>query len=96
MVLKLMPSLERIRFVSSGTEAAMTAIRLARGVTGRDRIVKFAGCYHGHSDALLAMLLIIHRELVGSVLVSSSGKAGSTSHSSSASGLPFPALDSTL
>jgi glutamate-1-semialdehyde 2,1-aminomutase len=45
---------EQIRLVSSGTEAAMTAVRLARGVTGRDRIVKFDGCYHGHSDGLLA------------------------------------------
>ncbi len=45
---------EQVRFVSSGTEAAMTAVRLARGFTGRDRVVKFAGCYHGHSDALLA------------------------------------------
>jgi glutamate-1-semialdehyde 2,1-aminomutase len=49
----LMPSLERIRFVSSGTEAAMTAVRLARAFTGRSRIVKFAGCYHGHADAFL-------------------------------------------
>ena len=49
-----MPSLEMVRLVSSGTEAAMSAIRLARGVTGRDLIVKFAGCYHGHSDSLLA------------------------------------------
>jgi len=48
------PSIEQVRFVSSGTEAAMTAIRLARGATKRDRILKFAGCYHGHSDALLA------------------------------------------
>ena len=48
------PSMERMRFVSSGTEAAMSALRVARGVTGRSRIVKFAGCYHGHSDALLA------------------------------------------
>ncbi len=45
---------EMVRLVSSGTEAVMTAIRLARGVTGRDRVVKFAGCYHGHSDAVLA------------------------------------------
>ncbi|MGB0425148.1 MAG: glutamate-1-semialdehyde 2,1-aminomutase, partial [Flavobacteriales bacterium] len=45
--------IEKIRFVSSGTEAAMSAIRLARGVTGRDKIVKFEGCYHGHVDALL-------------------------------------------
>ena len=49
-----MPSVEKVRLVSSGTEATMTAIRLARGATGRDRIVKFAGNYHGHSDALLA------------------------------------------
>jgi glutamate-1-semialdehyde 2,1-aminomutase len=48
-----MPSLQMLRFVSSGTEATMTAIRLARAFTGRDRIVKFAGCYHGHSDGLL-------------------------------------------
>ncbi|HLA24482.1 MAG TPA: glutamate-1-semialdehyde 2,1-aminomutase [bacterium] len=48
------PSMERMRFVSSGTEAAMSAIRVARGVTGRSRVVKFAGCYHGHSDGLLA------------------------------------------
>jgi glutamate-1-semialdehyde 2,1-aminomutase len=47
------PSLEKLRLVSSGTEAAMTAVRLARGATGRDKIVKFAGCYHGHLDALL-------------------------------------------
>ena len=49
----LMPSIELLRMVSSGTEATMSAIRLARGFTGRDRIVKFEGCYHGHSDALL-------------------------------------------
>ncbi|MDO5677410.1 MAG: glutamate-1-semialdehyde 2,1-aminomutase [Propionibacteriaceae bacterium] len=48
------PAAEQVRFVSTGTEATMTAIRLARGTTGRDAIVKFAGCYHGHSDALLA------------------------------------------
>lgn len=52
-VCQLMPALEQVRFVSSGTEATMTAIRLARGFTGRDLIVKFEGCYHGHSDALL-------------------------------------------
>ena len=49
-----MPSVEMIRLVSSGTEAAMSAIRLARGCTGRDLVLKFEGCYHGHSDALLA------------------------------------------
>ena len=48
-----MPSIERLRFTSSGTEAVMSAVRLARAFTGRSRIVKFAGCYHGHSDALL-------------------------------------------
>ena len=50
---KLVPSLEQVRLVSSGTEATMSALRLARGVTGRDRIVKFEGCYHGHADSLL-------------------------------------------
>ncbi len=53
-VVKAVPSVEMVRLVSSGTEAAMSAIRLVRGATGRPRIVKFAGCYHGHSDALLA------------------------------------------
>jgi glutamate-1-semialdehyde 2,1-aminomutase len=48
------PSVEKVRLVSSGTEAAMSAIRLARGATRRDRVLKFAGCYHGHADALLA------------------------------------------
>ncbi len=50
----LMPSIERVRFVSSGTEAAMSAVRVARAFTGRDRIIKFEGCYHGHADAFLA------------------------------------------
>ncbi|MGH2789329.1 MAG: glutamate-1-semialdehyde 2,1-aminomutase [Actinomycetota bacterium] len=53
LVVELVPNIERVRFVSSGTEAGMTAVRLARGATGRSVIVKFAGCYHGHSDALL-------------------------------------------
>ena len=48
-----MPSMEMIRLVNSGTEATMSALRVARGYTGRDRIVKFVGCYHGHSDSLL-------------------------------------------
>jgi glutamate-1-semialdehyde 2,1-aminomutase len=52
-VIELMPSVELVRFVSSGTEATMSAIRLARGFTGRETIVKFEGCYHGHSDSLL-------------------------------------------
>ena len=53
-IVEAVPSIEKVRLVSSGTEAAMTAIRLARGFTARDRVLKFAGCYHGHSDALLA------------------------------------------
>ena len=52
-VLDLVPNVDKVRFVSSGTEAGMTAVRLARGITGRKKIVKFAGCYHGHSDGLL-------------------------------------------
>jgi glutamate-1-semialdehyde 2,1-aminomutase len=53
LLCRLVPSLELVRLVSSGTEATMTAIRLARGFTGRSLIVKFEGCYHGHADALL-------------------------------------------
>ena len=53
LVCRIVPSIEMIRMVSSGTEATMSAIRLARGYTGRDKIVKFEGCYHGHSDSLL-------------------------------------------
>ena len=52
-LIKLVPSMEMVRLVSSGTEAGMSAIRLARGATGRSKIIKFEGCYHGHSDALL-------------------------------------------
>ncbi len=52
-IVKLVPSIEMVRLVSSGTEAAMSAIRLARGATGRSKIIKFEGCYHGHADALL-------------------------------------------
>ena len=52
-ICELVPSIEKVRMVSSGTEATMSAIRLARGHTGRDKIIKFEGCYHGHSDSLL-------------------------------------------
>jgi len=52
-IVKLVPTLEQVRLVSSGTEATMSALRLARGATGRDKIVKFEGCYHGHADSLL-------------------------------------------
>ena len=53
LICSLLPSVEKVRMVNSGTEATMSAIRLARGFTGRDKIVKFEGCYHGHSDSLL-------------------------------------------
>lgn len=53
LVTKIVPSMEQLRMVSSGTEATMSAIRLARGFTGRDKILKFEGCYHGHADSLL-------------------------------------------
>ena len=52
-ICELVPSVELVRMVNSGTEAVMSAIRLARGYTGRKKIVKFAGCYHGHSDSML-------------------------------------------
>ena len=53
LLIKLVPSMEQVRLVSSGTEATMSAIRVARGYTGRSKIIKFEGCYHGHADALL-------------------------------------------
>ena len=52
-IVDAVPSIEMVRMVNSGTEAAMSAIRLARGVTGRDKLIKFEGCYHGHADSLL-------------------------------------------
>ncbi|MCX5861891.1 MAG: glutamate-1-semialdehyde 2,1-aminomutase [Deltaproteobacteria bacterium] len=54
LITELVPSIEMVRLVNSGTEATMAAIRLARGYTGRDRVIKFSGCYHGHADSLLA------------------------------------------
>lgn len=53
LAVSMVPNIEKIRFVNSGTEACMSAIRLARGYTGRDKIIKFSGCYHGHSDSFL-------------------------------------------
>jgi glutamate-1-semialdehyde 2,1-aminomutase len=53
-IIRMVPSVDMVRLVSSGTEAAMSAVRLARGVTGRSKVIKFEGCYHGHSDSLLA------------------------------------------
>ncbi|MCG2963736.1 aminotransferase class III-fold pyridoxal phosphate-dependent enzyme, partial [Escherichia coli] len=54
LIKQRMGGVERVRMVSTGTEATMTAVRLARGYTGRELIIKFAGCYHGHLDGLLA------------------------------------------
>src|SRR6478735_8527818 len=53
LAVSMVPNIDKIRFVNSGTEACMSAIRLARGYTNRDKIIKFAGCYHGHSDSFL-------------------------------------------
>ena len=53
LVVSIVPNIDKVRFVNSGTEACMSAIRLARGATGREKIIKFAGCYHGHADAFL-------------------------------------------
>ena len=53
LAVSMVPNIDKIRFVNSGTEACMSAVRLARGFTKRDKIIKFAGCYHGHSDAFL-------------------------------------------
>lgn len=53
MITGMVPSVEKVRMVNSGTEATMSAIRLARGYTGRRKIIKFIGCYHGHVDSLL-------------------------------------------
>ena len=53
LITSIVPSIEMVRMVNSGTEAVMSAIRAARGYTKKDKIIKFAGCYHGHSDAML-------------------------------------------
>lgn len=79
-VCELIPSIEKIRFVSSGTEAAMSAIRLARGYTKRHKIIKFIGCYHGHSDALLV----------------SAGSGGLTFNVPSSAGVPESVVEHTL
>src|SRR5438046_4077852 len=63
----LMPSIEKVRFVSSGTEATMSAVRLARAATKRDKILKFEGCYHGHADAFLEIGRASCRERGGNV-----------------------------
>ena len=81
----LMPSIEQIRMVSSGTEATMSALRLARGYTGRDLIVKFEGCYHGHADSLLVK--------AGSGLLTF---ADSTQNAPSSGGVPQDVVKHTL
>ena len=63
LLCELVPSMDMVRLVSSGTEATMSAIRLARGYTGRDSIIKFEGCYHGHSDSLLVKAVVAAFEL---------------------------------
>lgn len=80
LVLRAFPEYDRVRFVSSGTEAVMTAVRLARGVTGRNKILKFDGCYHGHADHLLVK--------AGSGLL--------TASIASSSGVPEPIAAETL
>jgi len=84
-ICSLMPSIEQIRLVSSGTEATMSALRLARGYTGRDLIVKFEGCYHGHADSLLVK--------AGSGLLTF---ADSTQNAPSSSGVPQDVVKHTL
>ena len=84
-ICSLMPSIEQIRMVSSGTEATMSALRLARGYTGRDLIVKFEGCYHGHADSLLVK--------AGSGLLTF---ADSTQNAPSSSGVPQDVVKHTL
>lgn len=79
-ITQLMPNIEMVRLVNSGTEAAMSAIRLARGATGRNTIIKFAGCYHGHADALLVQ--------AGSGLASAS--------SATSAGVPQAVVQDTL
>jgi len=79
-VSQLMPQLERIRFVNSGTEASMSAIRLARGFTKRDKFIKFTGCYHGHADSLLV----------------AAGSGGLTLGMPSSAGVPSGVVQDTL
>ena len=79
-IVSLVDSIEMVRFTNSGTEATMTAIRLARGYTGRDKIIKFKGCYHGHSDALLVQ----------------AGSGATTLGAPSSPGIPAAAVSDTI
>lgn len=85
LICELVPSIEQLRMVSSGTEATMSALRLARGFTGRDLIIKFEGCYHGHADSLLVK--------AGSGLLTF---ADSTQNAPSSSGVPQDVVKHTL
>lgn len=58
LAVSMVPNIDKIRFVNSGTEACMSAVRLARGYTKKDKVIKFSGCYHGHSDAILSLIHI--------------------------------------
>lgn len=80
LICEMVPSIEKIRMVNSGTEAVMSAIRLARGYTGKDKIIKFSGCYHGHNDSMLV----------------SSGSGLATFSIPSSSGVPIKCTDDTL
>jgi glutamate-1-semialdehyde 2,1-aminomutase len=60
LITRFVPSIKKVRMCSSGTEATMSAVRLARGFTKRDKIIKFSGCYHGHSDSLLIKALLVN------------------------------------
>lgn len=76
----LCPSMDMVRLVSSGTEATMSAIRLARGYTGRDILVKFEGCYHGHADSLLVRRLAPARHFCNLLLRRRPGRHGGNHH----------------
>jgi glutamate-1-semialdehyde aminotransferase len=88
LLCELVPSMDMVRLVSSGTEATMSAIRLARGYTGRDVLIKFEGCYHGHSDSLLVKAGSGLLDLRQPVVVRRAGRSGPAHHGA---GLQRPA-----
>lgn len=87
-VISLMPSIEKIRMVNSGTEATMSALRLARGFTNKNKIIKFVGCYHGHSDCLLVK--------AGSGLLTFNEVQDGNANAASSAGVPHGAVKDTL
>ncbi len=99
-IVERVPSCEKVRMVSSGTEATMSAVRLARGATGRDRLVKFAGNYHGHSDALLAEsgsgVALLEADESGSVPGSAGVPAGAVADTTIVPYNVVPVLDDTV